>query len=161
VGEGGFALGGGHGLITVKHGLAVDNILQARVVTPDGKLVTVNDQENTDLFWAIRGGGGGTFGVMIDLTIRAFPMESFTDYTLVLSAPFNYMKMHDVLAYIAYQFPRIAESNVMSYTSITPPVNDTQQWSISSLLGGLNYTAEEASAILGRQTPELQDSFKH
>lgn len=159
VGEGGFALGGGHGLITVKHGLAVDNILQARIVTPDGKLVTINEQENTDLFWAVRGGGGSTFGVMIDLTIRAFPMESFTEYSIVISAPFNYTKMYDVLAYMAYQFPRIAELNVMSYTSIAPPVNDTQQWAITSLLGGLNYTAEEASGILDPLTNGLNATF--
>ena len=60
---GGYILGGGHSSISPLFGLAVDNVLEADVVIADGTLLTTNACTNSDLFWAIRGGGGGTFGI--------------------------------------------------------------------------------------------------
>lgn len=62
VGLGGITLGGGVGYLVRKHGLTIDNLLVAEVVTADGQLLHVDDQNHPDLFWAIRG-GGGNFGV--------------------------------------------------------------------------------------------------
>src|SRR3990170_1675366 len=62
VGLGGITLGGGVGYLVRKHGLTIDNLLAAEVVTADGELLHVDDQNHSDLFWAIRG-GGGNFGV--------------------------------------------------------------------------------------------------
>lgn len=61
-GVAGLTLGGGFGWISRKHGFTVDNLISAEIVTADGKLLTVSREENADLFWGIRG-GGGNFGI--------------------------------------------------------------------------------------------------
>lgn len=69
VGVVGYTLGGGYGLMIRKHGLAIDRVREARIVTPQGDLVTASTTENPELFWAIRG-GGGAFGVIVELTVE-------------------------------------------------------------------------------------------
>lgn len=75
VGVVGYTLGGGLGWLSRRHGLAADSVLRARVVTPDGRLVTADADRNPDLFWALRG-GGGSFGVVTALDIRLHPVAT-------------------------------------------------------------------------------------
>ncbi len=70
----GLTLGGGIGYLTRKHGLSLDNVISADVVTADGKLLVASERENDDLFWAIRG-GGGNFGVITSWEFRVHPVK--------------------------------------------------------------------------------------
>ncbi len=65
----GWTLGGGYGPISPSFGLGIDNMMGAEIVLADGTVCTASAQENPELFWAIRG-GGGNFGVVTSLQIR-------------------------------------------------------------------------------------------
>ncbi|THV00478.1 FAD-binding domain-containing protein [Dendrothele bispora CBS 962.96] len=71
--SGGWVMGGGHSILSPVFGLGVDRVLQFRIVTPDGRIRVVNEFQNPDLFWALRGGGGGTFGVVLESTMLVEP----------------------------------------------------------------------------------------
>lgn len=74
---GGWAMGGGHSVLSPVYGLGIDRTLQFKIVTPDGQLRIVNACSDPDLFWALKGGGGGSFGVVLEVTHRVEPAVGF------------------------------------------------------------------------------------
>ncbi len=85
VGIGGITLAGGIGFLVRKHGLTIDNLLAAEIVTADGQLRRVDAETEPDLFWALRG-GGGNFGVVTRLKYRLQPVDTVLAGLLVLPA---------------------------------------------------------------------------
>ncbi|KAL9611873.1 MAG: hypothetical protein Q9204_008992, partial [Flavoplaca sp. TL-2023a] len=69
---GGYTQGGGHGPLSSRFGLAADQVLEWEVITATGTLLRATPSENSDLFWALCGGGGGIFGVVVSMTTRLY-----------------------------------------------------------------------------------------
>ena len=87
VGVAGLVQGGGFGNFSKAYGLAGANLLEAQIVTADGKLRVINHAQEPDLFWALKGGGGGTFGVITRLTLATYALpETFGAVQLDLQA---------------------------------------------------------------------------
>ena len=85
VGLGGITLGGGIGFLVRKHGMTIDSLLAAEVVTANGEVVHADDESHPDLFWAIRG-GGGNFGVATKFKLRLQPLDKIVGGMMVLPA---------------------------------------------------------------------------
>ena len=83
VGVVGLTLGGGIGFLTREHGLTLDHLLEAEVILVSGEIVTTNNEDYPDLFWALRGGGGGNFGIVTSMTFHMVPIDHVVLYELV------------------------------------------------------------------------------
>jgi hypothetical protein len=106
--SGGWVQGGGHSILSPVYGLGVDRVVQYKIVTPDGQIRIANQCQHQDLFWALRGGGGGTFGVVLEATHR------------VESKPIQ-------LAVASMSFPiAIDKSNIMPFLELC--VNESLRW---------------------------------
>ncbi len=82
VGLGGLALGGGQGFASRAHGLTCDNVTAIEIVTADGRLRKCSATADPDLFWALRGGGAGSYGIVTAFTLRTFPVDTVTTFNI-------------------------------------------------------------------------------
>jgi FAD/FMN-containing dehydrogenase len=81
---GGYIQGGSHGHVSSKYGLSADQVLEWEVMAAFSGLITANFDSHEHLLWALRGGGGGTYGVAVSTTVKALPDTFFsTAYTSV------------------------------------------------------------------------------
>ncbi|KAF8890048.1 FAD-binding domain-containing protein [Mucidula mucida] len=86
VAAGGYLQGGGHSALSPLLGLAADNVLQFEVVTGNAQVVTADETQNSDLFWALRGGGAGSWGVIVSATFRTFPTFNGTVSSILVES---------------------------------------------------------------------------
>jgi FAD/FMN-containing dehydrogenase len=116
VGLGGITLGGGIGWLVRKHGLTVDSLLAVEIVTADGEILTASADENADIFWAVRG-GGGNFGIVTRFCYRLHPVDEILGGAVVLPATRDVLRS---LGPIAASAPE--ELSVIAMLMPTPPM---------------------------------------
>lgn len=132
---GGYIAGGGMGPLSSKYGLAVDHVLSMDVVTPDGNFLTVDEKNHADLFWALRGGGGGTFGVVTSLTMRTLPKMKTAGLTLsiIIGPNGNVTEAIFWQAIAAWwrRFPDFVKQGSYAYSIILPTADGQMSWALS------------------------------
>jgi hypothetical protein len=103
--------------------MGADNLLEATVVTPSGRVVIANECQHSDLFYAIRGGGGGTYGVVLSATMKAYPNPQTTFYTfqVALTDGNKTKEWWDLMAYIHSEFPRLKAGGLQGYYGMAGP----------------------------------------
>jgi hypothetical protein len=116
-GIGGFTLGGGFGRLNRKYGLAVDNLVSANLVTADGQLRTVSAEQDPDLFWAIRG-GGGNFGVTEHFEYQLHPFDRNVLSGMIV---WPIAQARDVLEFYAEWAPTLSDELYVGPAMMTMP----------------------------------------
>jgi FAD/FMN-containing dehydrogenase len=116
VGIGGLTLGGGVGFLVRKHGLTIDELLAADIVTADGELLRVDDETHPDLFWAIRG-GGGNFGVATRFHYRLREVDTILGGMLILPATAEV-----VASFVARSDEAPEELSAIANIMVAPPM---------------------------------------
>ncbi|KAF9874475.1 hypothetical protein CkaCkLH20_08038 [Colletotrichum karsti] len=161
VGTGGQIQGGGHGPLSSTFGLAADQILQARVITTEGKILVANDAENQDLLFAVRGGGGGQYGVVTEYVLKAHtPPGNVVSLGINLSTNRNDTAAKEAtwlsFAALMASIPDLMDAgltgsalfNRESLSDVSLPANTTRK--VSGNLGffAYNTTIEKMTALL-------------
>ncbi|KAF4927445.1 FAD-linked oxidoreductase apf9 [Colletotrichum viniferum] len=116
---GGWTQGGGHSPVTRFYGLGADQVLSARAVLASGQIVTASPCNNTDLFYAVRGGGGGTYGVVTQMTVKTYPTKNIDAIDVVIgtaSTSANVSaKFIDAMTDIYSSYPYLSEVGFAGY----------------------------------------------
>ena len=128
------------------------------VVTPDGKLVVANECQNSDLFWALRGGGGGTFGVLNSATLKTFPTPkiSFSLYTANLTTK-NTDIFWDAVADLFTELPRMMDDGLMGYLYV---FNYADAYSFALITHMVDQSPKKMSETLAPVVNKMNTTYK-
>ncbi|KAJ5104156.1 hypothetical protein N7532_004685 [Penicillium argentinense] len=130
---GGYIQGGGHSPFGAWKGLASDNALEFEVVTANGTLVTANSYQNPDLFWALRGGGGGSFGVVTRVTIRTHPEAPVIAYNINITTSGDDPRFWKAFSEFHAALPSLNDAGGSGYYFGSPNLPLGPNTSVSSL----------------------------
>ncbi|KAM5342131.1 hypothetical protein ACJ41O_015162 [Fusarium nematophilum] len=122
VGIGGYITGGGHSALSARFGLAADQVLQMSMVTPGGKIITINEDNHADLFWAMRGGGGSTFGVLTSITLKTHKTPKITTSSWMFIVDPDAEYVYEAIAYALSLYPSLGDAGMSGYTFVTSRV---------------------------------------
>ncbi len=154
-GVAGLTLGGGTGYLTRKYGLTIDNLLEVDMVLADGSFVIANESQNSDLFWAIRG-GGGNFGVVTSFLFQAHPVGT------VYAGPIFWEATHAQAVMRAYRdfLPTAPEElgafiGLKTVPSLDPFPRDYWGKRACAIISSYNGTAAEGEQIMARLLDSL------
>lgn len=123
VGIVGWLTGGGHGFLSSTYGMGSDNLLSATLVLPSGKTAVANPCQNPDIFFAIRGGGGGTYGIVTEVILQTHPSPRTILHTFTLSSLPNTTdsQFWDGLGVLHAEMQRLKDGGMQGYYYIVGP----------------------------------------
>ncbi|CAG8428433.1 unnamed protein product [Penicillium salamii] len=165
---GGYLQGGGHGPVSHDFGLATDQVLELKVVLASGAFVTASACENIDLFTALRGGGGGTFGVVISATIKVHPTRPVLKHSLTIaSSSLDMSALTNASVTVLSKYPILADSgfsgnaqlNRILGTKSAYSHNLAKLLSANSSSSSLSTEIEDAKRVINTQLIELLEPF--
>ena len=111
--SGGYSQGGGHSPLASRYGLAADQVLEWEVVTAEGKHLICNREQNSDLYWAMSGGGGGVYAIAMSVKYKAHPDVPFSGYTLNYVTPQGGQDAHyEVLTFLHSMVPNLTQRGI-------------------------------------------------
>ncbi|KAJ6598362.1 FAD-binding domain-containing protein [Mycena vulgaris] len=142
---GGYLQGAGHSAVAPLFGLAADNVLEFHIVVASGELLQVNSISNPDLFYALRGGGAGSWGVIISATFRTFPTFDVA-YSLIELAASSNAAMGTLAALHAQHIFDFDAVRGSQYYYLTKTSNTTSVLALSTFMA--NTTTEQSTALL-------------
>ena len=120
---GGYSQGGGHGPLVSKFGLAADQVLEWEVVTAAGKLLTATPDQNQDLYWALCGGGGGTYGAVVSLTAKTYPATTVSSASISFAnTGHNADEFYDAVGTLVKSLPSMVDAGAVVIWLVTPQV---------------------------------------
>lgn len=146
--------------MTAQYGLGVDQWLEAKVVTPDGELVVANEISNPDLFWAIRGGGGSTFGIVVEATFKAYPKTPVLGFYWYINSTLTTndtdlaegrTPTSEALAYLLSELPDLHSKGISAYIYVFP-----EHIRCHAVHPGLLANASDANAMWGSILEKMQ-----
>ncbi|KAM5354711.1 hypothetical protein ACJ41O_001358 [Fusarium nematophilum] len=131
---GGYTPGGGHSPLSPIAGLGADQVLSIDIVTPDGRFVTADETQNKDLFWALRGGGPATWGVVVSMTVKVYPKMRFSGLTWSLTtkdAGISEATLWKALEVYWRRFPEYTDKNSYGYSFLFPAGEGNYLWTMN------------------------------
>ncbi|EUC26741.1 hypothetical protein COCCADRAFT_113506 [Bipolaris zeicola 26-R-13] len=152
---GGWVQGGGHSPVTRYYGLGANQVLSARVILASGEIVQANRCTNSDLFYAIRGGGGGTFGVVTEMTVKTYPSRNVTVAKLTIESQGEdtIAGFLDAVTEVYASYPRLSLKGFAGYgywsAHVTPSGNVTKP----------AHSFQQSFIMLGVSLQHAQESF--
>lgn len=146
---GGYILGGGHSPLSSVYGMAADHVLGFEVVTPLGEFLSANATSNTDLFWALRGGGGSTFAIVTSVTFKAFKDIPVTTATWTFdSARLGLTRFWAATKAFVDRSIENTDAGTAAYYRILPNANGKDYSFVMQPFFAPNKTAKDMNSIL-------------
>jgi FAD/FMN-containing dehydrogenase len=151
VGISGHVMGGGHGLLARSHGLTCDTLRQATIVDSQGQPQQASATSNPDLYWACRGGGGGSFGIATQFTMSTFHLAN----ALVFGVSWKLSQAHAAKIFAAWQaWAPSAPSTITSIMKLGPAGNGKiSMRCIGQSVGTESALRKQLKTIIGLETP--------
>jgi FAD/FMN-containing dehydrogenase len=155
-GVGGLTTGGGFGRLARRFGLALDNVTAVDVVTADGTLLHASADENPDLYWGVRG-GGGNFGIVTGFEFQLHPMQQDV---VGGSLVFPGERARDLLAFLDDYGPQAPDTLQIDFGVVSPPGGAPRMAELSLCYSGAADQAERVLAPIRKLGTPVQDTLK-